>query len=989
MKMNLLLVLALAFVHASSVPGSTRDSGFQGYTQRIWGPEDGLPDQTIQAFAQTQDGSLWIGTKAGLARFDGERFVVYGREIAPAQLERGINCLYASRDGSLWVGTEGGGLFRYSGGSFRSYPAPDGTTNEFIRAIYEDLRGNLWVGSDQGLFHVAGDAITRIDNRRGVPAIFVRAIAEDAQGRVWVAGTSLLAFENGTLLKQYPLPGGPSRNLIISMLAERDGVLWLGTVSGLYRFSPQQTLVRVPGLAAPVSALRESDDGTLWAGTIGDGIYSYRDGRLAHIASSRLPSQTLETIFADREQNLWLGTHAGVVRLSRTPVDVIPFPGRADSEFGTLYRDADGSIWVAVSSRLFRILHGVATPWPIPGMPDARVRTLLRDREGKLWIGTDGSGLLELGGNHVRRFSIGNGLINDFVRALMESRDGSLWVGTDGGLSRIANGRIENFDTAHGLAYFSITSLLEDRSGDVWVGTSRGLSHFVRGALVQDAATRALSEEELWSLYEDASGQTWFGTSSGLYGFRAGKLVHLTTEQGLATNTVYEILDDGHGNLWLSGSSSISRLRVADLDAFARGERADVHLTFFMGSRDLNSASLYGGLQPEGAVAPNGDIWLPANDGAVHIAVDRIEPDNLSPVAIGEVTANGQQMPPGGRIVLGADNRRLEISYGVIRLRSQEALRYRYRMEGIEGWTEAFGRRTAYYTHLPAATYRFRVQAFAIDNPNAVSEASIEIVQLPHFYATFWFVGCCATGLLGLVLLIYRLRLGRMRRQFHAVGEERARLAREMHDTVIQGCVGVSTLLEAALEVESSEEPLRLHLLTYATEQLRATIEAAREAVWALRNPSAADTDPASLARKAAEEFQAGSGVPIACSSSGTPFRLGDAATHELMMTVREALANAATHAQASRIEVLTAFLEHELTIEVRDNGCGFDVETKLKQNGHYGIVGMQERMRLLGGAVEIESAPGGGTRVRIHAPRARGEKDKAADGTREIAGRH
>jgi ligand-binding sensor domain-containing protein/signal transduction histidine kinase len=987
--MKLLPLLLFLLIHVGNGAVKVPDSRFQGYTTRVWGPEDGLPDQTIQAFAQAQDGGLWIGTKQGLVRFDGQRFVVYTRENAPALLERGINCLFAARDGSLWIGTEGGGLFRYRDGAFQSYPARDGLTNEFVRAIYEDGSGKVWVGSDQGLFQVTGSSMTRIDNRRGIPAIFVRAITGDTTGRVWVAGTTLLEFDRGSLVKQYDLPGGPSRNLVISMLAARDGTLWLGTLSGLHRFSASVILDRMPGIAAQVSALSESSDGTLWAGTNGDGIFSYRDGHLAHIAPSNLASQTIEAVFEDGERNLWLGTRAGMVRLSRTPVDLVPFPGRADSEFGTLYRDNDGSLWAAVSSRLFRIVHDVATPWRFPALPDVRVLTLLRDREGNLWLGTDGSGLAELTGKGVHRFSSSDGLINDFVRALLQSSDGSLWVGTNGGLSHLENGRIQNFDTAHGLVYFAVTALLEDQSGDLWVGTSRGLSHRSHAGYVHDAATEAMRQEQLWSLCEDARGEIWFGTSSGLYGFRSGKLVHLTTAQGLATNTVYGILDDGHGNVWLSGSNSISRLRVDDLDAFARGERANVPLTFFVDSHDLSSASLYAGLQPEGAIAANGDVWLPANEGAVHIAVDRIVPDHLSPVAISEITANGQQMPLNRQIVLGADNGRLEISYGAIRLRSQEALRYRYQLEGMEGWTEAFGRRTAYYTHLPPGRYQFRVQAFAIDNPDAVSEASIEIVQRPHIYATVWFLACCALGLLGLVFAVYRFRLRQMRRQFQAVGEERARLAREMHDTVIQGCVGVSTLLEAALEVEPAEEPLRQDLLTYATEQIRATIEAAREAVWALRHPSAMATDPVSLTQKAAQEFQASFGIPIDCTVSGTPFHLDESATHELMMTVREALANATTHAHATRIEMSTSFLAHELTMEIRDNGCGFSMEAKLVENGHYGIVGMQERIRLLGGSVEIASAPGQGARICIRVPRRRAEWEKVAPhGTRECAGR-
>src|ERR1035437_746664 len=207
-------------------------------------------------------------------------------------------------------------------------------------------------------------------------------------------------------------------------------------------------------------------------------------------------------------------------------------------------------------------------------------------------------------------------------------------------------------------------------------------------------------------------------------------------------------------------------------------------------------------MQPSGAVAPNGDVWFPSSKGAVHIAAKQIVPEMPSPVVVDQVLAEGQLVPFDQEIVLRPGNGRLEITYAVTRLRSQEGLRYRYRMEGLEAWNEAFTRRTAYYTHLPPGKYRFRVQAYEVGNPGALSEASIALVQRPHFYATFWFLGCCAVALLGVGFLWYRLRLRQMKVRFQAVNEERARMAREMHDTVIQGCIGVSSLLEAALGVE-------------------------------------------------------------------------------------------------------------------------------------------------------------------------------------------
>ncbi|MFP5207847.1 MAG: two-component regulator propeller domain-containing protein [Acidobacteriota bacterium] len=961
--------LFLAFFAAIGVTmAEPREVGFSGYTTRLWEAQDDLPDQTAQAFAQTQDGSLWIGTKGGLLRFDGARFTNYGRDLAPAALSRGVNCLFVSRDGSLWIGTEGGGLIRYKSGLFHAYPTRDRLTNEFIRAIFEDRNGAIWVGADQGLFRVTGSSIARIDNRHGTPAIFVRSFAEDKQGHLWVGGDTLLEFAGGAFLRRYSLPGGPSQNMITSMHSARDGTIWTGTLSGVYRLMPSGVLSRLPGVFAPVSVIEETAGGTLWVGTIGQGLFYRRHGCFFHIAQEKLPSRTVNAVFEDREENLWLGTQTGIVRLSKTPVDIVPFPGGADSTFVTLSNDRDGALWVAASAQLFQIRDGVAKFYTFPGLRNLRVRTLLRDNQNGLWIGTDGAGVLHLSGDCIERFHVGHGLINNFVRAILVAHDGTVWIGTDGGLTHLGPEHSQNYNLNNGLAYFSVTALLEDHGGDIWVGTSRGLSHISRGRIIRDAATVGLQQEQLWSISQDASGEIWFGTSNGLYGFKSGSLVHLTTEQGLASNTIYAILDDSNGNIWLGSPNSISRLRRSDLDRFQFGSR--VALTFYEDSSDLDSAELYSGLQPEGAVSGNGDVWFPSNKGALHIAVNRIVPAASSPVRIEEVIAEGRQRPLNREIVLRPGNASLDISYGVIHLGSQDGFRFRYKMEGLESWNEVLNRRTAYYTHLPAGKYRFRVQAFEVGNPVAVSEASIVIEQKPHLYTTLWFLVCSFLVLLGLGFLAHRLRLRQLRMRFDAVSEERARVAREMHDTVIQGCVGVSTLLEAVLGVESGDDPLRQQLLNYATDHIRTTIESAREAVWTLRNTSNATKDPGALCAELARQYQSDSGIPISCQVSGYLFELGDTATHELMMTVREALANAVTHANPKSIQIRACFSRHNLKIQIQDDGCGFSPPANSQRTGHYGILGMQERIRLLRGSVQIQSELGQGTRVFIKVPR-------------------
>jgi ligand-binding sensor domain-containing protein/signal transduction histidine kinase len=950
-----------------------------GYTQRLWQSKDGLSDQMVQAFAVTSDGGLWIGTRRGLLRFDGVRFVIYDHEIAPALLEDGVNSLMTAQDGSLWIGTEGGGLLRYQNHTFRSYPTPDGLSNSFVRAIFQDRSGRIWIGSDQGLFIVDGDQIRRIDGVNGIPSIFVRAITQDHLGRVWVGGTTLLCFEGLTSVREFPPEGGPSKNLVTAIHEARDGTLWVGTRSGLFQMQSSGTLSRVQGMSSTVNVLQENTDGDLWVGTAGQGLFIYRNQALLHITAPQvLPSNTVETLFEDNEKNVWIGTQAGMLRLSRTPVSIIPFPGGADSEFKTIYQDRDGSIWVAASSHLFRIRDGVAEPYRFPNFPDIRIRTLLRDRKGALWIGTDGMGVIELDGRRITRYSTTNRrLANDFIRVLLEDRDGSMWVGTDGGVTHLNGTSSANFGTGNGLAYFSVTSLLQDRTGDLWIGTSRGLSHMHAGRFIQDGVTRALQQEKLWDIREDADGGLWFATSNGLYRFREGSLHHFTTKDGLAGNVIYKILDDTAGNMWLSGPSGISRLKRHDLDALADGGARQLSLSLYISSYDMEYASLSGGTQPAGWITNQGDVWFPSNLGAIHVAANQTESISLPQIMIDQVVADGQIEPSRNKIILKPGNSRLEISYIALRLRSQEALRYRYRMEGLEPWTNAYTRRTAYYTNLKPGKYTFQVQVFEVSNPRKALGASVEIVQEPHFYRTPWFLTLCLSALCVAVFGIHRFRLHQMALRFHAVLEERTRLAREMHDTLIQGCVGVSTLLEAALEVGSSENALNQQLLNYANEQARTTIDEAREAVWALRQHAGSAEERSLSWQRIASQFSREFGTPTQCSISGAPFELTEEQTHELTMVMREAISNAIVHGHPSRIDIAVKFLQEGLRLEIRDNGAGFDpaVARGSGNRKHYGLIGMEERIQLLGGNVDIASTVGEGTVVQVYLPRKKREK--------------
>lgn len=941
-----------------------------GYTAQQWQSADGLPEQTVQAFAQSADGYLWIGTSGGLLRFDGAHFREFSRENTPAFAENSVFSLTAGRDGTLWIGTEGGGLIRLRDGVFHLYSAADGISDGFVRSVLEDRGGAIWIGTDNGLFRLPNSSApraSRVDGDASFPGIAVHALYQERSGRIWVGGSRLVRIDPASpnVPQEYPLPGSYSENRVKSVLEASDGTIWVGTVSGLEQMRPGSAgFVNQPGIRATVRVLRQTANGALWIGTIGQGAFTYRAGALRRVAPQEpLPSSTVLSVLEDTIGNVWLGTEAGLVRLSRTPLSLVPLPDASD--FETISADSDGSLWIA-STRLFHMVHGKAAETRFPQLHGARVRNVFRDRDGTLWIGTDGRGLFHLNGPATQQYTTGDGMTNNFVRAIVQARDGDLWVATDEGCNRIVNGELRTFRVEDGLAYFSVRTIAEGQDGDIWIGTDRGLSHLRAGLFVNDAATKALAGEKIWAIHVSNDGSILFGTrNNGLYRLADGKMTRFSTDQGLASNSIYSIVEDARKRLWIGTPDGVSVLAKGQLDT---GD-TQVHLSqrFYSHSDAGDIAPLYGGTQPAAAMDSDGNLWFPTNKGPVRItdAVDSVPvPVRL---VIDQVVVDGRKMLPGTELHLASGNANLEISYAAILLSSQEDLRFAYKLDGFdEEWRYASSRRTAYYTNLPAGHYTFRVRVVSAANPGDSYEVGMAVLKDAYFYRTPWFYALCI-GLVTLAIWVAHLmRVRRMHTEFRAVLDERARLAREMHDTLIQGCASVSVLLEACSSGEIADSTEQYELIDYARTQLAASIDEARQAVWNLRSEH---SDNLSLEmQKLADRVARESNVAVSCQIEGEAFPLRSSAVHELLMIGREALYNAALHASPTQVSVSVNYTARDIVLEVSDNGCGFDQHQP--NGGHYGLVGIQERVRQLGGTLRVRSTVSRGTDVCVVVPR-------------------
>lgn len=568
-------------------------------------------------------------------------------------------------------------------------------------------------------------------------------------------------------------------------------------------------------------------------------------------------------------------------------------------------------------------------------------------------------------------------LTNNFIRAFLESRDGQMWIASDGGVTRIGQGGNAKFTPENGLAYSSTRSLVEDRAGSIWIGTDRGLSCWNGGTFQKNEATRALAEEKVWSILEDRNGTLWFGTRDhGLFRYRDGAVQQFTVAQGLPSNSIYQILQDRRGTFWLTSPNLIASVQQPEMDgAYPTADKpmsVEVYSMPFGG----DGAQLYGGRQPSGYLAPDDSVWFPTTRGAAHVETVKQTPAPPPRAVLDEVEEDGSSVAADGKLQVPARVTRLSFTFAAISLRSQEGVRFRYKLENFDsGWNIVATNRTATYTNLPAGQYRFRVVVFDTSQPAAVSEADLWLVKAPFFYQTWWFYTLAGLAVAVLAGSIYQMRLRQMRGQFSAVLEERSRLAREMHDTVIQGCAGTSALLEAIASTADEDHAASWELLEYARTQIRTTINEAREAVWNMRHEREKEIDLIEALDGVATQMAREYGSTVAFEHDQARLTIGASAAHEILMTVREALNNSIQHSGADRVELdMQVSGEGDLTIAVTDRGCGFSVNGNgLAKEGHYGIVGMRERMQRLGGRFELSTQLGGGTTVRLLVHRSRG----------------
>jgi ligand-binding sensor domain-containing protein/signal transduction histidine kinase len=940
------------------------------YARTLWRVSDGLPEDTVQAITASPIQQLWIGTTGGLARFDGAHMQIYGNGGERHLPVNSILCLTMGRNGVLWAGTEGGGLMRIDEKGWHAYSRADGLTNGFVRSVLQDSQGRLWAGTDEGLFLQRDERFERQNLDVTGSSLAVRDIMEDRTHRIWVGGSQLYSIDREGHSTRYALPGTDGENRVLAMLQTADETVWVGTAGGLQKMKGGR-FSEVPGMHMAVRSLMQSSDGTLWIGTIGNGLWTLQDGRLLRADSpGLLPSVTVLHLFEDATHQIWIGTQSGLVRLTQTIIHVVPLPQSGDKDVEKVFRNMPSGLQVA-AEHLYTVQGDTPHLLDLPQIRGAAVRNVFRAKDGSFWIGTEGRGAYHVRDEKTTHLLSPPERANNSVRAFLETRDGEVWIATDEGVSRIRANGVEDLTEASGLAYFSTRSLLETSDGSIWIGTDHGLSRWFRGQFMRDAVTEAMSEEKVWSILQDRSGAVWFGTRDhGLFRYSNGSIEHLTTAQGLPTDSIYGILQDHAGVFWITGPNTIASLFEAEMDAQRASGRSLLNSRMYSMPFAAEGAQLYGGWQPSGYAAPDGSMWFSTNRGIARVRMPRQSMVPVPRIRIDAVGEDGMETAITTNLKVPARVNRLSFAFFAASLQRQDKLRFRWKLDGFDkDWTMAGPGRLATYTNLPAGHYRFRVAASDPARPGLLEQADIALIKEPHFYETWWFYLLSAIAVAASIWGLHKLRMRQMEKRVAAVFEERERVAREMHDTVIQGCTGISAVLEALVGTgigESAEGP-QSELLNHARDQTRRTIDEARRAVWALRHRPERKIDLIEALQKVASQTMRDGRRSVRVEHNVPHLEMGAGAGNEILMAVREAVVNAIKHSGSETVVVDLRSNEKELTLSSRDYGCGIREDGVSVKEMHYGIAGMQERMRRIGGRLQIEGRPGTGTTVRLH----------------------
>jgi ligand-binding sensor domain-containing protein/signal transduction histidine kinase len=967
----------LIFLH-SFAPDATAQYQFD-----TWTTENGLPQNSINDILQTRDGYLWLATNGGLVRFDGARFVVFDRSAEGIRSQR-LRSLLEDSKGTLWVGSEDGMLIRYRNGKFKTYSAEDGLPQAQAAKVEEDDEGNLWV-----TWHGAIVAITRFDGERFVnykPEDFGRGLSGDpAIGYPWWSQDSagLHCLVKGRV-RTYSFQRGLPKTQVSRVNADFHGNLWIQTRgAGVVMATDEKIKLYTMRDGLPSNNVEgyflEDRKGHIWFAEFGGALYRIRDGK-----SELLSISTSGRFYEDHEGAIWIGTIMGLHRAREPAITLLTErEGLSLNRVYTIFQDRKGAAWIGTwDDGLNKFEGGRFTHYGIAdGLPSVRITCLYEDDSGKLWAGTD-VGLAYFKNGRFKSADDEYGFLKRVVLAISQDRAGSLWFGTDKGLVKLKDGRFIVYTSKDGLSHDRISVLFEDRAGTLWIGAYHGFTRLKDGVFTAFTEREGFIGNQVRAIYEDGDGVLWIGTyDGGLYRLKDERLTRYTRKEGLHDNGVFQILEDDTGNLWMGCNRGIYRVSRQELNNFAEGRTRSITSIVYGAKDGLSSLECNGGPQPSGLKTKDGRLWFPTMGGVAIVNPKAIRTNTAPPpVIIEEFRLGDEAVDFLAGVKIPHDRNSFEIRYTAPSFINPEQVRFKYKLEGLDqDWIEAGDQRTASFYRIPWGQYRFVVIAVNNDGIWNTEGKSVEIVIIRPIWGSWWFITLVSLVSAFIILLLYRRRVGHLREK-HAMQQafsrqliesqesERKRIASEIHDSLGQYLLVVKNSALLGVRMAEDDSPIHEQFDEISVRASQA-LEEARRIAHHLR-PSYLDE----LGLKDALEFL----IETVAGSSEIRFSaeidlvdgaFSKEAEMSLYRIAQEGVSNIIKHSGATEATLALKLDGQKARLVIKDNGKGFisdPSEPAALRHRSFGLAGISERARMLGGKEVIQSAPGQGTIITV-----------------------
>ena len=944
------------------------------YALTVWSAETGASPGDVFAITEDRDGYLWLGTQTGLVRFDGFKFVTWAQPDG-TPVPGPVLAVTGARDGSVWVGGSAG-VFRVSGAAVHQIskePGFEGTAS----ALIEDRRGAIWVGNRRGLFRYADGKWTRITEADGYRGREVFSLHEDQSGRLWV-GSSFGVFRSRDNV--FELLDARSDN--VQSFAEDDsGAMWVtDSAVILRRFQSPANATYAPDIRLPTSAWKLLHDsrGHMWVAALGGGLLHLDNAGqpgavVRRFDYERRMTGSTRSLYEDREGNIWVGLRGGLLRLSQAVFRTdIPLDGLTQDGVRTIAVSGDGSVWVATSHNVNRFAEGKRTTYQLP-----QTLNLYSDPQGVMWASTS-EGLWRFANGEFHKEPVPGSINWGRVLSLVSASTGTLWLCSSLTGVMAWDGKSLTAPTDQkDLTERACATLFRDRRGRVWVGFGAGggggAALYENGRLRSIDSRDGLTPGSIVAVSEDSSGSVWLATASGLNRYKDGRITAITSPQAPLIELLPTMVEDADGFLWVGTKSGSGMLRIhlPEVDKLVANPAAPLEYAVYDSTDGLSQSALSWRNGVTGVRGGDGRLWFATGLGlAIYDPSTRLRPRRAAAPQLEGVVADGRRLAVGRELALPHGTSTLRLEYGAISLSGASKLRFRYMLEELhDDWVMAGSAREAVFNDLPSGDYRFRVAA-TYEGPWTESQTAVFSVA-PPYYRTGWFLASAVAAALSLLIAAWWLRLRSLRNQYALVFKERARLSREIHDTLLQSLAAIGVELET---IATELDPAQGHArdgLRRLRRQVGHSLREARESILDLRrNPMKRRGLVQSLTDLAEDTTRTGVATDFALE--GHLNGGSDELDVQLFRIAQEAVGNARRHGHATQVRLTLRAEADRVVLRVEDNGQGFtpDLTNRAPSVGeHLGLLSMRERAERLRGQLAIVSVPEQGTTVEATVP--------------------